>query len=133
MKPKSIYLPTILTDFCGWRNTAQILWLRNTGGNQYSTTKKSPPIDTTTKTPSGWYAMIPAEYLKNYYTATLESPPLYSQSGYNCFSFNYWAVGSNSQTGAFKVRFIDLTKSGIIATVQVNTSTISMWQRFHIS
>ena len=107
------------------------MWLRNTGGNKYSL-KRTPTIDTTTHTPNGWYAMVPAEYLKTTYYATIHSPPLHGRSDYNCFSMNYWAVGNSTNTPALTVTFSDLTNYGrTIASVQLNTSTISMWQPFH--
>ncbi len=122
-------------DFCGWSNVGNYLWLRSTGGNTKALSK-SPPIDTTTKTAAGWYAVFPLEYIRAYDTAVIQSPPLSSRSQYNCFSFFYWAVTPSEAypVAAFYVNFYDLTKfNQRIARVAVNASTFPMWQRFHFS
>ncbi|KAI2806772.1 hypothetical protein BLOT_008730, partial [Blomia tropicalis] len=122
-------------DMCGWENTykmKEINWIRNQAGNQGSL-KYSPRDDTTTHSPEGWYLMVPAEYLRSmkyFITPTLTSPPLHS-SYYNCFSFNYYAIGTNSITPVLSVAFIDLTRNHkIIESVNVNTSTFEYWAPF---
>ena len=89
--------------------------------------------DANTHTPDGYFILIPSELLAQYKRGILLSPPLDGGAYTTCFSFSYFAYGTDIDTPVLNLLIKDLTNGQTILFEGYNTTVRAVWNRVVVS